>query len=712
MAGRPLFRLSAVCSLVLCAQADAQLSKWPLRTGSGEIRLIDFNAPEPLVGSLIPSFGLGGSEDVNLMTDPAGEALFVTAVDAEGKISVRRPSGALVANGTGLQGNSSSQASAIAPRPCHAGQYYIIHHDADAHRHYYSIVDMNLNGGNGAVIEKNILLANYVGEGLAISRQLHGGCRWLLSFRVEDGSYRILRARITALGIGEWAEIGSCALGGDPKWWSTLKLSPANDRLALSMPGNAPASAPDAVLWDLDLEAGSLQGMHQVALSQSAICGLEFSPAGQYLYFVGNSDVMNVDFGRMRLATQAVEIIDPAIGWWLVSMECAGNGRLYVGARGLSTTTLAEVRYPDAATLAEAAYNHDAISFFGWGMIPSLPNSIEGEPPGSAPPPIHADFNVFALPGCEGHRFVPTSCLATAWEWDFGDGWGTDIAEPVHHYPVGTFTVGLRVTACGQSFEVIKPDHITIEGIQPIASFQHPDTACQRAVVGFENTSELATGATWFFGDGSSTDTYEPAYAYPAHGTRTVTLVARNGCIMDTARSVIEVLPAGLPSFHTNSDPCDERTYFVNTTEGGETYIWDFGDGDTTSTWYHPVHIFQSEGAFEVRLTTEPGERCENTFTRTLHAGYGIFPVAWFIPNAFTPNNDGTNDVLRIEGPGPCQSPVMSIHNKWGQLVWEGDADTGWDGSYGGMPAPEGVYAYIMRPRLGDAKHGWVVLAR
>ncbi len=95
MAGRPLLRLSAVCSLVLCAQADAQLSKWPLRTGSGEIRLIDFNAPEPLVGSLIPSFGLGGSEDVNLMTDPAGEALFVTAVDAEGKISVRRPSGAL-----------------------------------------------------------------------------------------------------------------------------------------------------------------------------------------------------------------------------------------------------------------------------------------------------------------------------------------------------------------------------------------------------------------------------------------------------------------------------------------------------------------------------------------------------------------------------------------------------------------------------------------
>ena len=710
MAGHRNARLGGLIALVLCTHASAQLSKWPLRTGSGEIRLIDFSTSEPIVGSLIPSFGLGGSEDVNLMTDAGGTALFVTAVDGQGKISVRKPDGALLANGTGLLGNSSSQASAIAPRPCHPGQYYIIHHDADAHRHYYSVVDMSL--GSGAVTEKNTLLATDMGEGLAITRQLAGGCRWLLGFRVEEGSYRIRRARITALGIGDWVEIGSSAVNGSPRWWSTLKLSPQNDRLALSMPGNTPASAPDVALWQFDLEDGTVNSAQQVALSSTPVCGLEFSPAGEHLFFVGNSDVMNVDFGRLRLATNAVEVIDPSMGWWIVAMECAANGRLYIGTRGLGTTTLAEVRYPDAATVSSIGYDPGAISFLGWGMIPALPNSIEGEPPGSAPPPIHADFTVIAQPDCQGHRFIPVSCLATAWQWDFGDGWTTDVQEPVHHYPVGTFDVRLRVTACEQSHEVIKLDHVTVEGIQPIASFTHADTVCQRATVEFDNASQLATAATWFFGDGGSTNTYEPHYAYPAHGTRIVTLVARNGCIMDTARSVIEVLPAGLPSFHTNSDPCDERTYFVNTTEGGETYIWDFGDGDTTSSWYHPVHIFHSEGAFEVQLTTEPGGLCENSFARTLHAGYGIIPVEWYVPNAFTPNNDGTNDMLQIKGPGPCQSPVMSIHNKWGQLVWEGNADTGWDGTFGSSPAPEGVYAYIMRPRLGDAKHGWFVLAR
>ncbi|MFN3876099.1 MAG: PKD domain-containing protein, partial [Flavobacteriales bacterium] len=242
--------------------------------------------------------------------------------------------------------------------------------------------------------------------------------------------------------------------------------------------------------------------------------------------------------------------------------------------------------------------------------------------------------------------------------------------------------------------------------------FDHPDSVCQHAPVAFSNASQLATGATWLFGDGASSDAMQPVHAYGEHGQRTVTLVARNGCIRDTARSVIQVMPAGLPSFHVASDPCDERTYFVNTTQGGERFVWDFGDGEGTDSWHQPMHIYRSMGAFEVRLITDPGELCERAYSQTIHAGYGLIPVAWFIPSAFTPNSDGLNDVLRVMGPEPCQSPVMSIHNKWGQLVWEGDADSGWDGTVNGIPAPEGVYAYALRGRREDLRHGWVMLVR
>lgn len=705
-------RLVAFAALLVLADAQAQLSKWPIRTGSGEVRLIDLSAAEPVFGSLIPSFGLGGTEDVNLMTDAQGDVLFITAVDSDGKIAVRKLNGELLANGAGLWGNSSSQASAIVPRPCHPGQYFFIHHDAELHRHYYSIIDAYANGGQGAVIEKNRLLLNSVGEGIAVSHQLIGGCRWLYTFRVDEGGYRILRARVSATGIDDATVIGTCAPNGAAHWWSTLKVSPANDRLAVSLPGSAPSSAGDIALWDLDPESGELSGLQQLAVSARTVSGIEFSPLGRFLYFVSNGDALNNDFGRVNLVTHAAQIIDPAIGWWIMHIESAANGRLYVGSRGLGTTTIAEVGQPDADAAGDIAYDPGAIAFQGWGIIPSFPNSIEGEPPGTAPAPEHAAFEAVAQPDCQGHRFEPKSCNGTAWLWDFGDGWTSQAQEPVHHYGVGTFSVRLRVTACGQTHELLRPDMITVDGIQPVASFTHPDTVCQRASLNFVNTSELSTAAAWFFGDGGTSSAMDPTYAYPQHGSRTITLVARNGCIMDTARSFITVLPAGVPSFHTNSDPCDERTYFVNTTYGGERFHWEFGDGDSTSSWYHPVHIFQSEGAFDVRLTTDPGDRCENTFVLTLHAGYGIIPVGWYVPNAFSPNADGVNDVLRIKGPEPCESPVMSIHNKWGQLVWEGDAEDGWDGRHGGALAPEGVYAYIMRPRLGDAKHGWVVLVR
>ena len=132
---------------------------------------------------------------------------------------------------------------------------------------------------------------------------------------------------------------------------------------------------------------------------------------------------------------------------------------------------------------------------------------------------------------------------------------------------------------------------------------------------------------------------------------------------------------------------------------------------DSTSSVRDPLHTYLSMEAFEVHLTTDRGTMCADTAIRILHAGYGIIPVAWFIPNAFTPNGDGTNDVLSIKGPEVCASPVMTIHNKWGQAIWEGDSKTGWDGTSGGQPAPEGVYVYVLQGKM-DRSLGYVVLIR
>jgi gliding motility-associated-like protein len=690
--------------------ACAQLGKWLLRGNCGDACVLDLTGQAPSISAMVQGFGTGGTEDVNLMTDAGGNILFSSAVGANDRIQVRNGSFQPMPNGSGLLGNHSSQASAIVPRPCHGRQYYLIHHDAEEHKHYYTIIDMDL-GAQGDVAAKNILLGGGMGEGIAVSKVLPNGCRWLFTFGLDGNAYVLKRARISRAGISDITTIATIGAPGIAAWWSALKISAANDRLALSLPWSSPAGAADVVVWPLDIATGSVGAPALINVSDDPIGGIEFSPGGNFLYFVGNGPFSDMDFGRLRLSNHTAEVIDPAIGPWVLSIECARNGRLYVGTTGIPRS-LGEVRYPDASTLAAAAYDRYAIIAPGFGLIPSLPNSIEGEAPGTAVTPDFIDFTVEELPGCEGHRFRPLTCLASSHHWQFGDGWTDQREEPTHRYGVGTFNVTLTVEACGEQLTLTKPALITVEGIQPQADFLVADSACQRHDVHFSNASQLSSEHRWWFGDGGQAADDDPVHAFQQPGTHTVTLVALQGCIADTARKPVKILPAALASFHTKSDPCDERTYFVNTTQGGAHFHWDFGDGDTTDSWYAPVHIYRSMGQFNVQLTTDPGTMCADTAMITLHAGYGLIPVEWYVPNAFTPNNDGNNDVLRIRGPEVCASPVMTIHNKWGQQVWEGDAGDGWDGTVGGAPAPEGVYAYVLRGPLPDLKHGWFVLAR
>jgi gliding motility-associated-like protein len=81
--------------------------------------------------------------------------------------------------------------------------------------------------------------------------------------------------------------------------------------------------------------------------------------------------------------------------------------------------------------------------------------------------------------------------------------------------------------------------------------------------------------------------------------------------------------------------------------------------------------------------------------------GYGTLyadvanPEPFFIPNAFSPNGDGNNDLFTVYGDG-IASVDLNIFNRWGELVYEtGNSLAGWDGTYKGEMQPVGVYAYV-----------------
>jgi gliding motility-associated-like protein len=88
-----------------------------------------------------------------------------------------------------------------------------------------------------------------------------------------------------------------------------------------------------------------------------------------------------------------------------------------------------------------------------------------------------------------------------------------------------------------------------------------------------------------------------------------------------------------------------------------------------------------------------------------------------FIPNAFSPNNDGKNDRFRVAAAGGYEIVGFGVYNRWGQLIYQStDASAGWDGRFGGKPQPEGTYIYFLKLRSSsgtiETRKGTVTLIR
>jgi gliding motility-associated-like protein len=145
-------------------------------------------------------------------------------------------------------------------------------------------------------------------------------------------------------------------------------------------------------------------------------------------------------------------------------------------------------------------------------------------------------------------------------------------------------------------------------------------------------------------------------------------------------------------------------------------YDWTPGAGLSDSTIVDPVADPLYTTTYLLEVTAWGGCKASGEITVDIYT-----PLS--IPNAFTPNGDGRNDVLYVLG-GPEGSRIkdFTIFDRWGQAVFRseggmpGDAGTGWDGRYRGMPAPAGVYVYEVVMGYANGKQqvykGTVVLVR
>lgn len=159
--------------------------------------------------------------------------------------------------------------------------------------------------------------------------------------------------------------------------------------------------------------------------------------------------------------------------------------------------------------------------------------------------------------------------------------------------------------------------------------------------------------------------------------------------------------------FTFNINPLNTLSYsFFAAGSPTAQYLWDFGDGGS-STLLNPQHEFEP-GVYRVVLKVIGENGCEATTEKqitVLDDGGELF-----IPNVFTPNGDGTNDVFKLTFAAPFELRI-AIFNRWGELLFEsGDCYFEWDGTYKGDDAQDGTYVYLISGKYN--RKGTITLLR
>ena len=213
-------------------------------------------------------------------------------------------------------------------------------------------------------------------------------------------------------------------------------------------------------------------------------------------------------------------------------------------------------------------------------------------------------------------------------------------------------------------------------------------------------TKEGNVGLRWEMGDGSTMqDKAAFYYAYAMPGRYAVNLTAMYGHCPDQVvqRDVVVSDP---PDVNLGADSliCAEEHAFVLQTlheEPGGRYLWSSGQNT-------PSIKISSGGTYVLEVDVN-GCRNADTIIITEHTCNCKVSV----PNAFTPNSDGRNDVFRAIFPGDCSLKgfALSVFNRWGQEVFSSDKPgAAWDGQFGGIPAEVGTYSYMARYYIDNSR--------
>lgn len=289
-------------------------------------------------------------------------------------------------------------------------------------------------------------------------------------------------------------------------------------------------------------------------------------------------------------------------------------------------------------------------------------------------------------PLCAGETLNLTGSGSIAYNWSGPNGFSSNLSSPTipNATPAasGTYNLIAGVGAC-----TIAVSTNVIVNPTPTASTGNSGAVCEGLPIYLTGNG----GGTYSWqGPGGFSSSEQNPVLYPSNagnsGTFTLTVADAVGCTNSATMSVL-IYPVPVADF--NFSPIrpvingENDVYFTDASHGATINSWNWffmNTAEFTSISQNPMFHYENPGEYVVALVVKSDHGCYDTILKPLkvYEDYGLY-----VPNVFTPNGDGLNDVFQPKGFGIVKFQ-MAIYDRWGEKLFEtNNMEVGWNGTKG-----------------------------
>jgi gliding motility-associated-like protein len=286
---------------------------------------------------------------------------------------------------------------------------------------------------------------------------------------------------------------------------------------------------------------------------------------------------------------------------------------------------------------------------------------------------------------CEGESVVLNGSGAIFYIWSNGVTNGAQfVATNTTNYVV----TGVDANNCTATDTLV----LTVNALPTLSVTPNSQICYGESIILFANSDGVVTWQN----NAITNVPFQPT----SSATYAVSAVGSNGCVI-SEQIVITVNPLPIASFLASSfsQGSPNTTFdFTNTSYNSSQVFWDFGDGTGTSTLNNPSYTYPlNSESYSVQLNVVSPFGCVDSIIQLVRVINNSISSEVIIPTGFSPNNDNSNDFWIITGLDEYPNATIAVFNRWGQIVFEGNAsNAAWDGRFNGELLPVADYYYIL----------------